>query len=290
MSWRIVEISSGSKLELKLNYLVVRNVEAIHKVFLPEIAVLIIENTSVSMTASLLCELSKNKVKVIFCDEKRNPYGELVPYYGTHDTVSKLRNQNKWDLDIGSEVWATIVRQKISKQRDVLNRAGFIERSELLDSYISQVEKGDRTNREGHAAKVYFNTLFGNNFSRRDDSIINSALNYGYSILLSTFNREITVSGYLTQIGIFHDNLFNPFNLGSDLMESFRPIVDEQVLTMNIEEFGTSEKRGLVDILNKTVCINGRENVLLNAIRVYVQSFIASMEDKDPGRLLDYEV
>ena len=290
MSWRIVEISSGSKLELKLNYLVVRNVEAIHKVFSPEIAVLIIENTSVSMTASLLCELSKNKVKVIFCDEKRNPYGELVPYYGTHDTVSKLRNQNKWDLDIGSEVWATIVRQKISKQRDVLNRAGFIERSELLDSYISQVEKGDRTNREGHAAKVYFNTLFGNNFSRRDDSIINSALNYGYSILLSTFNREITVSGYLTQIGIFHDNLFNPFNLGSDLMESFRPIVDEQVLTMNIEEFGTSEKRGLVDILNKTVCINGRENVLLNAIRVYVQSFIASMEDKDPGRLLDYEV
>ena len=280
----------GSKLELKLNYLVVRNVEAIHKVFLPEIAVLIIENTSVSMTASLLCELSKNKVKVIFCDEKRNPYGELVPYYGTHDTVSKLRNQNKWDLDIGSEVWATIVRQKISKQRDVLNRAGFIERSELLDSYISQVEKGDRTNREGHAAKVYFNTLFGNDFSRRDDSIINSALNYGYSILLSTFNREITVSGYLTQIGIFHDNLFNPFNLGSDLMESFRPIVDEQVLTMNIEEFGTSEKRGLVDILNKTVCINGRENVLLNAIRVYVQSFIASREDKDPGRLLDYEV
>ncbi len=290
MSWRIVEISSGSKLELKLNYLVVRNVEVIHKVFLPEIAVLIIENTSVSMTASLLCELSKNKVKVIFCDEKRNPYGELVPYYGTHDTVSKLRNQYKWDVDVGSEVWATIVRQKISKQRDVLNRAGFIERSELLDSYISQVEKGDRTNREGHAAKVYFNTLFGNNFSRREDSVINSALNYGYSILLSTFNREITVSGYLTQIGIFHDNLFNPFNLGSDLMEPFRPIVDEQVLTMNIEEFGTSEKRILVDVLNKTVCINGRENVLLNAIRVYVQSFIASMEDKDPGRLLDYEV
>jgi len=172
----------------------------------------------------------------------------------------------------------------------VLKRAGFIERSELLDSYINQVENGDRTNREGHAAKVYFNTLFGNDFSRRDDSVINSALNYGYSILLSTFNREISVSGYLTQIGIFHDNLFNPFNLGSDLMESFRPIVDEQVLTMNIEEFGTSEKRILVDILNKTVCINGKENVLLNAIRVYVQSFIASMEDKDPGRLLEYEV
>ena len=285
-----MEISSGSKLELKLNYLVVRNVEVVRKVFLPEIAILIIDNTSVSMTASLLCELSRNKVKIVFCDEKHNPYGELLPYYGTHDTVEKMRNQINWNVGTGLELWATIVRQKISKQRDVLYRRGFNERGRVLDSYICQIEKGDRTNREGHAAKVYFNTLFGNDFSRRDDSVINSALNYGYAILLSAFNREITAAGYLTQIGIFHDNVFNPFNLGSDLMESFRPIVDELVSAMNFEVFGPHEKRMMVEILNMNVCIGGKETVLLNAIRVYVQSFMASMENQDPDRLIDYEV
>ncbi len=290
MSWRIVSISSGSKLELKLNYLVVRNVEGTRKVFLPEIAVLIIDNTAVSMTASLLCELSKNKVKIIFCDEKRNPYGELIPYIGTRDTVDKLRKQICWDSDIGSSVWAVIVCQKIAKQRDVLLRNGFEERGCLLDSYIAQVQPGDSTNREGHSAKVYFNTLFGNDFSRRNESVINSALNYGYSILLSAFNREISVAGYLTHIGIFHDNLFNPFNLGSDLMESFRPIVDEHVHSMNLEVFGTEEKHELVGILNDPVCIGGKENVLLNAIRVYVQSFFIAMEMHDPDRLVEYEV
>ncbi len=120
--------------------------------------------------------------------------------------------------------------------------------------------------------------------------MINSALNYGYSILLSAFNREISVAGYLTHIGIFHDNLFNPFNLGSDLMESFRPIVDEHVHSMNLEVFGTEEKYELVGILNDPVCIGGKENVLLNAIRVYVQSFFIAMEMHDPDRLVDYEV
>ena len=83
MTWRIVEISSNSKLEYKLNYLVVRTPFEIRKVYIPEIAVLIIESTAVSLTATLLCELTKRKIRVIFCDEKRNPYSELCPYYGS---------------------------------------------------------------------------------------------------------------------------------------------------------------------------------------------------------------
>lgn len=79
MTWRIVEISSNSKLDLKLNYMVVRNEDGIKKVFIPEIAILIIESTAISMTAALLCELSRHNIKIIFCDEKRNPYGELTP-------------------------------------------------------------------------------------------------------------------------------------------------------------------------------------------------------------------
>ena len=93
--------------------------------------------------------------------------------------------------------------------------------AELLQGYLEEITYGDATNREGHAAKVYFNALFGKDFTRTDDLLINTALNYGYSILLSAFNREIVLNGYLTQLGLFHDNMFNRFNLASDLMEPF---------------------------------------------------------------------
>lgn len=96
MSWRIIVISQRAKLDLKLNYLVVRKQEETVKIFLGEIGQIIIESTAVSLTTSLLCELVKRKIKVIFCDEKRNPSSELLPYYGCHDTSEKIRAQMDW--------------------------------------------------------------------------------------------------------------------------------------------------------------------------------------------------
>ncbi|MBE6517360.1 MAG: type II CRISPR-associated endonuclease Cas1 [Thermoplasmata archaeon] len=290
MTWRIVEISSNSKLEYKLNYLVVRTPFEIRKVYIPEIAVLIIESTAVSLTATLLCELTKRKIRVIFCDEKRNPYSELCPYYGSHDTVRKLRIQYCWDEDLIEAAWTKIVHDKISKQRDVLFRRGLFQKSELLSEYLSQMEPYDLTNREGHAAKVYFNALFGKDFSRNSDCISNAALDYGYTILLSAFNREISICGYYTQIGIFHDNIFNPFNLASDLMESFRPIVDEYVVSSDFKKFDSEQKAKVVNLLNSYVHINGKQNHLINAIRIYVQSFFDAMEHGDLTRMVSYEV
>lgn len=111
MSWRIVVISSIAKLDLKLNHLVVRQ-EATTKIPLSEVHTLMIESTAVSMTAALLIELMKRKIKVIFCDEKRNPNSELIPYYGSHDTSAKIRNQILWDDTFKKEIWAEIVREK----------------------------------------------------------------------------------------------------------------------------------------------------------------------------------
>ena len=290
MTWRIIEISSNSKLEYKLNYLVVRTPSEIRRVYIPEIAVLIVESTAVSLTTTLLCELIKRKIKVIFCDEKRNPYSELVPYYGSHDTVRKLRFQFGWSEELVEGAWTKIVYDKISKQRDVLQRRGLVDRAMLLDGYLSQIESYDLSNREGHAAKVYFNSLFGNDFSRKGASVINSALDYGYTILLSAFNREISISGYYTQIGIFHDNVFNPFNLASDLMEPFRPIVDEFVVSSDFTEFNSEQKVKVVNLLNSHVHINGKQNHLINAIRLYVQAFFDAMENGDLSRMVSYEV
>lgn len=280
MSWRVVVISSRAKLDLELNYLVVRGAET-KRVHLSEIGTLLIENTAVSLTAALLCELTKRKIKVIFCDEKRNPQSELMPYYGSHDCSGKLRQQLRWTLETKRLVWTEIVAEKIRKQAEVLKTNGLTDAYELLCSYVRQIRPGDETNREGHAAKVYFNALFGMDFTRSTECSVNAALNYGYGILLSAFNREIVAAGYVTQLGLYHDNQFNPFNLASDLMEPFRPLIDRLVVRMQPEQFGRDEKLALVDLLNETVIIDGKQQYVNNGIKVYCRSIFEALAEND---------
>lgn len=287
MSWRTVVITQNAKLDYQLGYLVVRGQDT-HKVHLNEINTLIIESTAISFTAYLLSELTKNKIKVIFCDEKRNPSSELLPYYGCHDTSSKIRKQVKWSNDIKTSVWTEIVAEKINKQSNLLT---FLRKEEghMLKNYISEMEFGDVTNREGHAAKVYFNALFGKQFTRTTECPTNAALNYGYSLLLSIFNREIVLNGYITQIGLFHDNMFNQFNLSSDLMEPYRPIIDKYVYDMRPEKFEVEEKHFLLNIFQKEVYINGKNEFLGNAIKIYVKSVFDALNDNDVSLIRFYE-
>jgi CRISPR-associated endonuclease Cas1 subtype II len=226
--WREVVVTKSAKLEYSMGFLVMRDAESTKRVHMSEISLLIIESTAVSITAALMNELVKSKIKVIFCDEKHNPSSELTPYYGSHDCSLKVRQQTAWDEFSKQSVWTVIIREKIKNQAYVLKKNG-IEQYKMLEEYIDELEFYAASNREGHAAKVYFNALFGKKFSRNDDCSINAMLNYGYSIILSVFNREVVANGYITQLGLFHDNMFNQYNLSCDLMEPFRPFVDEKV-------------------------------------------------------------
>lgn len=151
------------------------------------------------------------------------------------------------------------------------------------------MEFADTTNREGHAAKVYFNALFGKKFTRDEECPINAALNYGYSLLLSSFNREIVANGYITQIGLFHDNMFNPFNMASDLMEPFRPIVDSYVYKMKPEIFEKDEKHLLLKILELELKIDGKQEILNNAIKIYTKSVFDALNEKNRFLIKFYE-
>ena len=263
-----------------MGYMIVRQKE-ITQIHMSEIALLLTESTAVSITASLLAELTKQKVKVIFCDEKRNPSSELIPYYGSHDTSLKVRTQVGWDKETKLMIWTEIVSEKIRNQKRLLELAGKADEAVLLQSYLEEIKPGDATNREGHAAKVYFNGLFGKDFSRTSDIPFNAALNYGYGILLSAVNREIVSNGYITQLGLFHDNMFNPFNLGSDLMEPLRIFVDRKVFEMEPEKLEHEEKLQLVNLVNQEVRIDGKNNYLINAIKIYCRSVFDAVNDKD---------
>ena len=258
MSWRTVLVSKRSKLDYSLGYLVVRDVEDTVKIHISEISVLIIENTATSVTTALLSELMDKKVKVIFCDSKHDPCSELVPYYGSHDCSLKIKRQTEWSQFSKQRIWTEIIAEKIRNQALVLEYFK-LEQSKLLRRYIDELEFNDSTNREGHAAKVYFNALFGKSFSRSMDCPVNTALNYGYSLILSAFNREIVCSGYLTQLGLFHDNMFNQFNLSCDLMEPFRPFVDLKVRLMEPRQFEKSEKIELLKLLSEEFIIDEPE-------------------------------
>ena len=286
MSWRVIVVSHCAKLDYQLGYMVIRTDEK-KKIHLSEISHVIIETTAVSITAALLCELTKKKIKVIFCDEKRNPSSELVSYYGSHDTSAKIRNQITWDSERRLAIWTEIVTEKIRQQAFLLEKWRCDE-AELLKHYIEEIEFGDATNREGHAAKVYFNALFSKEFTRSDDSSINAALNYGYSLILSCFTREIVSNGYLTQLGLFHDNMFNQFNLASDLMEPYRPIVDDMVKNLSPEEFGSQQKHYMLELFQKTVTIAGRKEYVSNAIKIYCKSVFDALSSGDASLIKFY--
>ena len=272
MSWRIVVISKRAKLDYQLGYMVVRN-EEVTKIHLGEISTVLIESTAVSITTSLLAELTKKKIKVIFCDEKRNPSSELIGYYGSHDTSNKVRKQVLWSRNIKDAVWTEIVTEKIRKQKELLEYLGK-EESGVLQGYLNEICWNDETNREGHAAKVYFNALFGLAFTRTEDCAINAALNYG---------------GYITQLGLLHDNMFNQFNFASDLMEPFRILVDREVVGMAVTEFTQEEKMRLVNVLNQEVVIDGKKQYVNNAIKIYCKSVFDALNENDSALIRFYQ-
>ena len=283
MSWRVVVITKRAKLDLQLNHLVIRS-ETVKKIHLGEISTLIIESTEVSLTAALLAELIDWKIKVVFCDAKRNPCSELLGYYGSHDTSSKLRQQLQWTQANKDTIWTEIVRAKIANQAELLQDAGCPE-GVFLEGMLKNITMGDATNREAVAAKAYFTALFGEGFSRAADIYANAALNYGYAILLSACNREVVANGYITQLGIHHDNIFNVFNLGSDLMEPLRPFLDWTVWKLRedgrLEDFGQKEKLALIDVLNQTVIFNGQKQVLNFALKKYCKSVFDALNEED---------
>ncbi len=291
MSWRTVIVKNRCKLSYKNDYMLIISDGKEKALHISEIGTLIIENTAVNLTAYLLCELSRYKVKIIFCDHQRNPYSEIIPYYGAHNASKQMRHQSQWPQSTKDCIWQIIITQKIIKQAQVVYKETANQTTcEILMNFATSVLPGDTTNREAHAAKLYFKELFGPQFSRDSSSDINAALNYGYAILLSAFNREITAAGYSTTMGVNHCNEYNPFNLTCDLMESFRPVVDREVYKCRSFAFDDFFKSRLIDVLNHKVVILGKEQFLSNAINIYVKLFFRAMEEGSEKELPEYDL
>ena len=278
MAFRVVVVNEHSKVSYQNNHLLYRSAERTEQIHLSEIELLILETTDIAITSMLLSRLVDENIAVIFCDSSRLPKSYLMPYYGRHDSSLTIQKQIAWTAERKSSAFHSILHQKIQHQSDSLRNLGFTEKADAVLVLLDTLEVGDPSNREGHAARILFNTLFGQKFSREQENDINAALDYGYTLLMSIFAREIVKCGCLTQLGIGHENQFNPFNLASDIMEPFRPLVDEIVFAYREEPF-LRIKRHLFELFTNTYPYEKAEMFLSNIASHYTKYVIGYLNE-----------
>ena len=279
MSFRNILIKSRCKLSYSLNYMIIRKADSEQKVILDEIKLIMINSLEVSLTSALVNELSKRKIKIIFCNEKCNPECEIVSYQNNYYSYLKIKEQINFNDALKDELWKYVIKEKIMNQaHNLMKNHSDIEADKLFE-FENNVENADITNREGHAAKVYFNALFGKDFVRHKADETNKYLDYGYSILLSCISRCIKKLGLLTEFGIHHIGDSNPFNLSCDFIEPLRPMVDSIVKFGDVND--DNFKEVMINILQYKVLFGGKEYFLDNAIELYVQNLVGFLKTGD---------
>lgn len=196
-----------------------------------DIGFVIIDHPMISLTVPLLNELTENNVAVIFCNNKQMPHSMLMPLDGNTTLQESYKFQIEASAPLKKQMWKQLVEAKIMNQAALLDRVG--KQGMMLRPYYSNVKSGDSDNREGAAARVYWSQLFEDGFRRdREGDSPNQFLNYGYTILRGAVARALVGSGLYPAFGIFHRSRYNAFPLADDVMEPYRPFVDEIVYSL----------------------------------------------------------
>lgn len=274
MGFRSLLIENELKISLRLGNVVITKEG--EDIWLPinDVNIIVVDTPKVTISSRILCALAEAGICIVICDHHHLPVG----YYGAYDNHSRsskiLKMQIEKSVADTDALWKEIVTAKIENQAEVITRLIGREAGDGIRRYISDIQPGDPSNREGHAARQYFNLYGGSGFSRRnDDMILNSGLNYGYAIVRSYLAKVCVSVGLNTQIGIHHRNEYNRFNLVDDLLEPIRPFVDLYVIQLMKEEeyFKPEHRRKLVNLLNHMVKYKNKKMYLSNALEDYVE-------------------
>ncbi|WP_157868337.1 type II CRISPR-associated endonuclease Cas1 [Acholeplasma palmae] len=248
-----------------------------------DIHTLILDNYKINLSVHLINALTKANINFILCDVDHLPQTIVLPHLGNKLGFQMLNKQLSWDDLLKGEIQQKIVKNKIKNQYELLE---FLEKDEAIiekiKEYETQVELADRTNREGLAAKLYFKALFGKEFKRFSNDVINAGLNYGYSILRSQISKVLVAKGLNTSIGFFHIGRENEFNLSDDIIEPFRPIIDYFIYKNLLEEklFLREHRLNIIKHTTSNAVIDGKSQTIFNTIQIYVESILNYCEDR----------
>lgn len=278
MGWRTVVVSRHAKVSLSSNNLVIQTDQDCYHVPVSDIDVLLLSTLEGVITTAAINALNRAQATIIFIDESGNPSCEILAVSSPRKNAERIRQQVNWQQRRIEMLWTRIVASKINNQKVVCNHLHC--GNTVIESALQELEVNDTSNREAVAARAYFPAVFGKGFSRADLDEINAALNYGYAILHSLVNREIVIRGNLTCIGIHHNRTDNQYNLGSDLMEPFRPIINQWVASQKFNTFTPDIKFGLIDLLNLEIEFNGKTGLLRNIIGQHVSNCLRFLNEE----------
>lgn len=278
MSFINVFVSNPAYINVKNNQLILRGKKEM-SFPLEEINSVMIESLETNLSSYALSKIAQYKGVVFICDEKHLPHAVLLPYNSFCRRLKILRLQLDVKKPVKKNIWKSIITAKIRNQAECL-RLSSLHHQDIYD-ISERVLSGDSTHCEAEAAAKYFRVLFGNDYTRGKDDIINSALNYGYAILRGFIARTVVAHGLEPNFGVFHCSELNEFNLADDFIEPFRPVVDLFVRQCDFSDLTALDselKMHLLNLINCDVLIDDEKHPLTYAIEKVVSSYILCLK------------
>ena len=278
--------SNPCRLSLKLKQLVIERDDLPKPITRPieDLAVVVIENQQVLITIPLMNELAANNVAVIICDNKYMPAVQLMSLKANTTQQESYKYQLSVSQPLLKRTWKEIIEAKIRNQALLLESLD--KNASMLKPLYNNVKSGDADNHEGIAARLYWQELFEKDFRRsRFGDTPNDLLNYGYTVLRAATARALVGSGLNLSFGIFHRNRYNAFPLADDVMEAYRPYVDDIVYRYLQENddimLGKESKAELVNVIYRDVLINGNRHPLQVALTLTAASLLRVYKGED---------
>lgn len=276
MSFINVFIQSPCSISVKNDCLLLKNAEKEEDFPIKDIDCVMIDCLTDKISVYALNRLAESGATVIICDDKHTPSCVLTPFNGYYKRSVSITAQTETSKPRLKTLWQQIIKRKILNQADCLKyngKDGYITLTEIA----KKVKSGDTDNAEARASAVYFKKLFGTDFARRTKTLENGFLNYAYSIARSLIARHLCAHGLECSLGIFHKNTLNPFNLADDIIEPFRPIVDNFVFNLlrQTGEISPETKRQLFAIVNLNVLSGKEVHSFSNAVQRISESLLS---------------
>ena len=286
--FRTLIIEEGERVSVRHNVLQIEKMGRTVPVPIDDIFCIVLDNLRAVITTAAINALCTAGAHIVICNERHLPSAVIYPEMVHYAPYAVVKKQMEMTEGFKNALWDQIVKTKITNQASVLKFCtGDMDTVKRLLELADEVEEGDRGNREGICAKLYFRNLFGFSFIRMEDDGVNHALNYGYTILRSSMIKILYTFGYYSALGIHHIGVYNAFNLGDDLMEPFRPMVDmwtdihhEELL----DELTLQQRKELVNLLNIEIPYEKGRMKVRNAMARYVRSFTTAIEKEDLGQ------
>ena len=284
---RTLFFGSPAYLSTSKDQLIVRKVdkqEEPQSIPIEDVGVIVLEHPQITITHKLLSHLIANKVVVISCDDRRLPISYTLPIEGHTEQSKRIKAQIEMSRPLQGSLWRQTVQRKIVNQALVLKK--YKKDNRKLLYWAKQVMPHDGDNHESFSSAYYWQALLGESFVRdRYGPPPNNLLNYGYAILRAVTARALVSSGLHPSLGIFHKNKYNAYCLADDIMEPYRPLVDDMVIEImhsgtNFEEITMEIKQILLQIPAMDVKIGKRSGPLMTAMSRTTSSLYDCMTGK----------